>query len=79
MNIFLSYIVLGLSLSAPVGPVNAAQIDKGIKNGFWHAWIFGLGAMTADGLYMLFIYFGLSQFLTAPFVKTFLWLFGFLS
>ncbi|MED1809383.1 LysE family translocator [Bacillus subtilis] len=77
MNIFLSYIVLGLSLSAPVGPVNAAQIDKGIKNGFWHAWIFGLGAMTADGLYMLFIYFGLSQFLTAPFVKTFLWLFGF--
>lgn len=57
MNIFLSYIVLGLSLSAPVGPVNAAQIDKGIKNGFWHAWIFGLGAMTADGLYMLFYLF----------------------
>ncbi|MCU9590824.1 LysE family translocator [Bacillus velezensis] len=77
MNIFLSYIVLGLSLSAPVGPVNAAQIDKGIKNGFWHAWIFGLGAMAADGLYMILIYFGLSQFLTAPFVKTFLWLFGF--
>lgn len=73
----LSYIVLGLSLSAPVGPVNAAQIDKGIKNGFWHAWIFGLGAMAADGLYMILIYFGLSQFLTAPFVKTFLWLFGF--
>ncbi|MEC1900210.1 LysE family translocator [Bacillus atrophaeus] len=77
MNIFFSYIILGLSLSAPVGPVNAAQIDKGIKNGFWHAWVFGLGAMAADGLYMILIYFGLSQFLTAPFVKTFLWLFGF--
>jgi threonine/homoserine/homoserine lactone efflux protein len=33
--------------------------------------------MAADGLYMILIYFGLSQFLTAPFVKTFLWLFGF--
>ncbi|KXZ20075.1 amino acid transporter [Bacillus nakamurai] len=77
MNIFLSYIVLGLSLSAPVGPVNAAQIDKGIKNGFWHAWVFGLGAMLADALYMILIYFGLSHFLTAPLVKTFLWLFGF--
>ena len=35
--------LLGLSLSAPVGPVNAAQIDRGIKSGFWHAWIFGVG------------------------------------
>ena len=34
MSIFISYMILGLSLSAPVGPVNAAQLDKGIKKGF---------------------------------------------
>ena len=26
---------LGLSLAAPIGPINAAQLDKGIKSGFW--------------------------------------------
>lgn len=77
LNIFLSYVFLGLSLAAPVGPVNAAQIDRGMKGGFFHAWLFGLGAVTADVLYMALIYFGVAQFLTAPFLKTFLWLFGF--
>ena len=38
---FLSYIsLLGLSLAAPIGPVNAAQLDRGIK---WlfpiHGWL----------------------------------------
>ncbi|MCF6136442.1 LysE family transporter [Pseudalkalibacillus berkeleyi] len=77
MGIFFGYIVLGLSLSAPIGPINAAQLDKGIKFGFLNAWIVGIGAMVADLLFMLLIYFGVAQFLDMPFVKTFLWLFGF--
>lgn len=76
MSIFLSYILLGLSLAAPIGPVNAAQLEKGIKHGFLHAWLVGLGAMVADGVFMLLIYFGLAHFLETPFAKTFLWLFG---
>lgn len=77
MSIFFSYILLGLSLAAPIGPINAAQIDKGIKNGFWHAWIIGLGAIAADAIYMALVYFGVVHFLELPFMKTFLWLFGF--
>lgn len=77
MNTFLSYLVLGISLSAPVGPINAAQINKGIHNGFFHAWLVGLGAMVADAVFMLLIYFGVAQFLTTPIMKSFLWLFGF--
>jgi L-lysine exporter family protein LysE/ArgO len=76
MNIFISYILLGLSLAAPIGPVNAAQLDKGIKQGFWPAWLIGLGAMAADAVFMLLIYFGSAHILSSPFVKTFLWLFG---
>lgn len=34
MGIFFSCVFLGLSLAAPIGPVNAAQMDKGIKHGF---------------------------------------------
>ncbi|MFC3747132.1 LysE family transporter [Paenibacillus sp. GCM10012306] len=77
MNVFIGYIFLGLSLSAPIGPINAAQLDKGLRGGFMHAWAVGLGAVCADIIYMLLVYFGLIHLLNAPFVKVFLWLFGF--
>jgi L-lysine exporter family protein LysE/ArgO len=77
MSMFLSYIFLGLSLAAPIGPVNAAQLDKGIKNGFFHSWMVGVGAMVADIIYMIAVYMGVVQFLEIPIIKTFLWLFGF--
>ncbi|WP_379160901.1 LysE family transporter [Paenibacillus sp. sgz5001063] len=77
MNVFIGYIFLGLSLSAPIGPINAAQLDKGIRGGFMHAWFVGLGAISADIIYMLLVYFGVIHLLDAPFVKAFLWLFGF--
>ncbi|MCM3585970.1 LysE family translocator [Mesobacillus maritimus] len=78
MNISLlaSYIVLGITLAAPIGPVNSARLDKGIKNGFWHAWIVGTGSMIADGIFMVLIYFGLVNFLDIPIIQIFLWLFG---
>jgi threonine/homoserine/homoserine lactone efflux protein len=77
INIFITYIFLGLSLSAPIGPINAAQLDKGLKRGFMHAWVVGLGAVCADIIYMLLVYFGMIHLLDAPFIKAFLWLFGF--
>mgnify|MGYP001159208233 CR=1 FL=1 len=77
MNVLLSHFFLGLSLAAPIGPINAAQMEKGIRAGFWHAWLVGLGAMAADGIFMLLVYFGVIHVLDRPFVQTFLWLFGF--
>lgn len=44
MNTFMTYVVLGISLSAPIGPINAAQLDRGARFGFMHAWLVGLGA-----------------------------------
>lgn len=75
--IFFSYIFLGLSLAAPIGPINAAQLDKGIKNGFLHAWMVGIGAMVADIIYMMLVYLGVVHFIEIPIIKAFLWLFGF--
>ncbi|MTT32909.1 amino acid transporter [Terrilactibacillus sp. BCM23-1] len=72
----ISFVFLGLSLAAPMGPVNSAEIDKGIKNGFFHAWLVGIGAMIADAFFMLLVYLGLLQFLNIPPVQVFLWLFG---
>lgn len=41
-----------------------------------HAWIIGVGAILADAILMALIYFGVVHFLTTPFMKTFLWIFG---
>lgn len=76
MNSIFTYVLLGVSLAAPIGPVNAAQLDTGIKNGFFHAWIFGIGALTADILYMIMVYLGIGQFIDSPYIKVFLWSFG---
>ncbi|MBM7602950.1 threonine/homoserine/homoserine lactone efflux protein [Metabacillus crassostreae] len=77
MSILLSYVLLGLSLAAPIGPVNAAQIDRGFRFGFYHSWVIGLGSVTADIIYMIMVYMGVVNFLDSPFMQTFLWLFGF--
>lgn len=76
MSAFFGYIFLGISLAAPIGPVNAAQLTKGIYGGFWHAWLVGLGAMLADAVFMLIVYLGVFQFLETPFMQTLLWSFG---
>ena len=77
MSVWISHFLLGLSLAAPIGPINAAQMDRGLRGGFLHAWLVGLGAMVADGIFMLLVYFGVIHFLNIPFMKTFLLLFGF--
>lgn len=76
MNSIFTYFFLGVSLAAPIGPVKATLLNTGIKNGFFHAWLFGIGAIVTDILYMVLVYFGLGQFIDYPFVKTVLWSFG---
>ncbi|UFT99712.1 LysE family translocator [Radiobacillus kanasensis] len=76
MHTFLSYIFLGLSLAAPIGPINAAQLDKGLKDGFLHSWLIGIGSLFAEMLFMVAVYFGIVNFLEIPFMKSFLWSFG---
>ncbi|MFJ7825112.1 LysE family transporter [Psychrobacillus sp. NPDC096623] len=76
MNSVFAYVFLGISLAAPVGPVNAAQLNTGIKNGFSHAWIFGFGALLGDIFYMALVYFGVGQFIDSPYIKILLWSFG---
>lgn len=77
MNSLSTYFLLGISLAAPIGPVKATLLNTGIKNGFFHAWFFGLGAIITDIIYMLMVYFGIGQFIDSPYMRIFLWCFGF--
>ncbi|MEK3954085.1 MULTISPECIES: LysE family transporter [Psychrobacillus] len=77
MNSLSTYFLLGISLAAPIGPVKATLLNTGIKNGFFHAWFFGIGAIVTDIIYMFMVYFGVGQFIDSPYMRIFLWSFGF--
>ena len=59
----LQNILLGLTLAAPIGPVNVEIIKRGLASGFREAVLTGAGAMCADATYLTLIFFGLTAFL----------------
>jgi len=69
-------IILGISLAAPIGPVNIEVIRRGLNFGFFPAFLLSIGAASADTTYLLLIYFGLSSFIKVPIIKTLIWIFG---
>jgi len=69
-------ILLGLSLAAPIGPVNLEIIKRGLNSGFKQAFLTGTGAMCADTTYLILIFFGLTSFYNFAFMKIFLGIAG---
>lgn len=61
-------ILLGLTLAAPIGPVNVEIIKRGLNAGFRQACLTGAGAMCADATYLTLIFFGLTSFLNNTFM-----------
>ena len=51
-------VLLGLSIAAPIGPVNIAMIQRGLREGFAGAFLLGIGSTTADLIYILLAYAG---------------------
>jgi threonine/homoserine/homoserine lactone efflux protein len=65
----LQNILLGLTLAAPIGPVNLEIIKRGLRAGVKQAFLTGAGAMSADTTYLILIFFGLASFLNMSFMK----------
>lgn len=72
----LQNILLGLTLAAPLGPVNVEIIKRGLNSGFQQAFLTGAGAMCADATYLTLIFFGLTAFLDNTTMKIFLGIAG---
>lgn len=73
---FVQNILLGLTLAAPIGPVNVEIIKRGMNSGFRQALLTGAGAMSADATYLTLIFFGLTAFLNHPTMKIILGMTG---
>ena len=76
MDSIFTYIFLGISMAATIGPVKAILINTGFKNGFFHAWFFSLGGLATDIMYMFIVYFGVGQFIESVVLRVILWSFG---
>jgi threonine/homoserine/homoserine lactone efflux protein len=57
-GLLLGGVVLGVSIAAPIGPVNVAMIQRGLEQGFGGAFLLGVGSTVADLLYILLAYAG---------------------
>lgn len=57
-GLLLGGVLLGLSIAAPIGPVNVAMIQRGLRDGFAGAFLLGAGSTAADLIYILLAYAG---------------------
>jgi threonine/homoserine/homoserine lactone efflux protein len=53
-------LVLGFTIAAPVGPIGLLCIQRTVAFGWWHGFVAGLGAATADASYGAVAALGLS-------------------
>ncbi|MED1863048.1 LysE family transporter [Fictibacillus nanhaiensis] len=70
MILSIHFVMLGISLAIPIGPIKLEMIKHGLYGGFWPSWLVGIGAVCADILFMSFIFLGLSPFLHHKWVTT---------
>lgn len=59
--LFIHGYILGLMAAAPIGPVNIEMIRRGLRVGFWAPFCIGLGAVTADFVYVTLASLGFSS------------------
>ncbi len=66
LEIIVTKIILGISLAAPIGPVNAEMIKRGLSTGFWGSFNVRLGGAIANIILLLLAYFGLGSIIKYP-------------
>lgn len=69
-------IIVGISLGAPVGPVNVEIVRRGLRAGFGSGWMVGIGATSADAIYCMAVIAGLTPLIDQLIVRTILWTMG---
>ena len=75
MQPFVQGVLMGLGVSVPIGPVNALIMSYALRS-YTKALCLGLGAMSADMLYLALSAFGISQLAKIPIVFACISVFG---
>ncbi len=75
LQVLLSGVVLGFSVAAPPGPINALAAQQVTTRSWLSGWLTLLGAMTADAIFFVLTFYGVSTLVT-PRVRSSLFVFG---
>ena len=75
MNAFINSILMGFGVSVPIGPINVLIMSYALQS-YTKALCLGLGAMSADMLYLALSAFGISQLAKIPVVFMLISVFG---
>ena len=75
MQPFIQGVLMGLGVSVPIGPVNVLIMSYALRS-YTKALCLGLGAMSADMLYLVLSAFGISQLAKIPIVFACISVFG---
>ena len=75
MNAFINGILMGFGVSVPIGPINVLIMSYALQS-YTKALCLGLGAMSADMLYLALSAFGISQLAKIPVVFMLISVFG---
>ncbi len=73
MDLALRGILIGISLGAPIGPINVEIVRRGLRSGFLAGWLVGIGAITGDTLYCLLVIAGIAPLVNHQAVRIVLW------
>jgi len=63
VGLLLDGVRMGLGVAAPLGPINLEIIRRGLADSPFRAWIFGMGAVTADSIYLVLAFVGMGAVL----------------
>ena len=75
LSSFLEGFLLGVGAAIPLGPINLLIMNHALRD-YKRALLIGLGAMSADTLYLTLILLGLTTFFTYPLISNFLGVLG---
>jgi threonine/homoserine/homoserine lactone efflux protein len=70
------YIILGLSLAAPIGPMNMEVLKRGFTEGFISSWLVGLGGLAGDVIILISIFFGFRDLIQNIWIQSFMYIVG---
>lgn len=60
VNLVLKGLLIGIIVSAPMGPVGVLCVQRTLNKGRWYGFVTGMGAVVSDLIYALITAFGLS-------------------
>jgi L-lysine exporter family protein LysE/ArgO len=68
LEILVIGILLGLGAAIPIGPINLEIIRRNLHGGTWAGLLFGLGACSADLIYLILLSLGALSLFTHPLI-----------